>query len=327
MTARSVGDRVSIDDPGGRTADGTAPGPEDTGNFSPRCLSLDLEVGKQNRRIHAFAGVRPDTGGRLVFRGGNLPEALAKLDALASGASFLLGHNLIVFDLPHLAAAKPDLRLLQLPAVDTLWLNPLAFPRNPYHHLVKHYQDGKLKRGRLNDPDLDARLALDLFHEQWRALQDVARDAPDLLVGWHWLTTGDGERSGFNAFFSGLRSSPRPTEAQARQAIRGRLAGIACLTPAREILTDPARHGWPLAYALAWLSVSGGNSVMPPWVRHQFPEAGRLVRRLRGTLPAPIPPASGAVRGTTPARNSPAGSDSPTSGQSPRMIWAVLFSG
>ena len=29
-----------------------------------------------------------------------------------------------------------------------------------------------------------------------------------------------------------------------------------------------------MAYALAWLSVAGGNSVMPPWVRHQFPEAG-----------------------------------------------------
>ena len=48
-------------------------------------------------------------------------------------------------------------------------------------------------------------------------------------------------------------------------------------------MDDPARHGWPLAYALAWLSVAGGNSVMPPWVRHQFPEAGRLVRRLRDT--------------------------------------------
>ena len=38
-----------------------------------------------------------------------------------------------------------------------------------------------------------------------------------------------------------------------------------------------------MAYALAWLSVSGGNSVIPPWVRHQFPEAGQLVRRLRDT--------------------------------------------
>jgi ATP-dependent DNA helicase RecQ len=38
-----------------------------------------------------------------------------------------------------------------------------------------------------------------------------------------------------------------------------------------------------LAYAIAWLSVAGGNSVMPPWVCHQFPEAGILVHRLRDT--------------------------------------------
>ena len=65
--------------------------------------------------------------------------------------------------------------------------------------------------------------------------------------------------------------------------IGARLAGIGCRTHGREILADPAHHGWVLAYALAWLSVSGGNSVMPPWVRHQFPEAGRLVRTLRDT--------------------------------------------
>ena len=36
-----------------------------------------------------------------------------------------------------------------------------------------------------------------------------------------------------------------------------------------------------VAYAMAWLSVAGGNSVMPPWVGHRFPEARQLVRRLR----------------------------------------------
>ena len=118
--------------------------PNGTGSFSPRCLSLDLEVGVRDRRIRAFAALRPDTGGCLVFPGGNPTAALAKLDALADGAAFLLGHNLIAFDLPHLKAANPDLRLLRMPAVDTLRLNPLAFPRNPYHHLVKHYQDGQL---------------------------------------------------------------------------------------------------------------------------------------------------------------------------------------
>ena len=85
----------------------------------------------------AFAAVRPDVDRPLVFPGGSLE----KLDDFADGADFLLGHNLIAFDLPHLKAAKPDLRMLKLPPVDTLWLNPLAFPRNPYHHLVKHYQE------------------------------------------------------------------------------------------------------------------------------------------------------------------------------------------
>ncbi len=161
----------------------------DTGTFSPRCLSLDLEVGVQDRRIHAFAALRPDTGGRLVFHGGNLAKALSELDALAEGAAFLLGHNLIFFDLPHLAAAKPDLRLLRIPPVDTLWLNPLAFPRNPYHRTVKHYQDGRLTRGRLNDPELDARLTLEVLDDQRRALARVVQEAPDLIDAWHWLAT------------------------------------------------------------------------------------------------------------------------------------------
>ena len=218
-----------------------------------------------------------------MFRGGDLSAALKRLDALAEGAAFLLGHNLIAFDLPHLKAANPDLRLLGVPAVDTLRLNPLAYPRNPYHHLVKHYQDGQLKRGRLNDPELDARLTLDLFGDQRRALERAARETPYLVTAWHWLTTGEGGRSGFNTFFSSLRGALRPSGARAREAMRVRLAEGACRTHASEIVDDASRHGWALAYALAWLSVSGGNSVMPPWVRHEFPEAGRIVRRLRDT--------------------------------------------
>ena len=97
-----------------------------------RCLSLDLEVGIRDSRIHAFAGVRSDTGQSLTGpKGTRLGAALSQLDGLADGADFLLGHNLIDFDLPHLKAANPRLRLLHLPAVDTLRLNPLAFPATP----------------------------------------------------------------------------------------------------------------------------------------------------------------------------------------------------
>ena len=204
---------------------------------------------------------------------------MARLDKLVEGAKFVLGHNLIDFDLPHLKAFSPNLRLLRTPAVDTLRLNPLAFPRNPYHHLVKHYQDGQLRRGRINNPELDARLAVEVLSNQWKALGEAP---PDLLTAWHWLTTADGGE-GFDIFFSSLRRSARPSDAGAHSAIRARLNGVACRGQAQMATSDAAQCGWELAYALAWLSVSGGNSVMPPWVRHQFPDAGLLVRRLRDT--------------------------------------------
>ncbi len=255
--------------------------PPDSAPFRPSCVSIDLEVGR-NGRIHAFGAVRGDTDPSLTHSGDGLAAALEKLDDFAEGASFVLGHNLIAFDLPHLRAVKPDLRLLKLPAVDTLRLSPLAFPRNPYHSLIKHYQDGGLKRGRVNDPECDSRLALQLFGDEREAL---AKAAPDLLAAWHRLCAPDhtGMDRALDLFFSRLRRARRPSEAEARAAIGRRLEDAACVTHAREVMADMGKFGWSLAYALAWLSVAGDNSVMPPWVRHQFPEAGRLVRRLRDT--------------------------------------------
>ena len=259
-------------------AQGESAAPE---NFKPRCLCIDLEVGIKDRRIHEFAAIRGDTGASLRYHGGDLGAALAKLDALAEGAAFVLGHNLIAHDLPHLAAAKPDLGLLNLPAVDTLRLNPLAFPRNPYHHLVKHYQDGPLQGDRVNDPEQDARLTLELFRDQRAALRQRQQANPDLMLAWHGLTTPSAERSGLTSLFASLRGAQRPSAPDVRNAVRRLLADHACRSAVDIAVADTEGHGWNLAYALAWLSVAGGNSVMPPWVRHQFPDAGLLVRQLR----------------------------------------------
>ncbi len=253
------------------------------------CLALDLEVGRKDGGIHAFGAIRADTKRRKVHSGGGLNRALKELDDFADGASFILGHNLIAFDLTHLTAAKPDLRLLRLPAVDTLRLSPLAFPRNPYHHLVKHYQDGGLRRRQLNDPELDARLALEVFGDQREAL---VKTEPDLLAAWHWLVTPepDGADHALDTLFSEIRGADRPSDAEAWAAIHRRLEDTGCAVYAQAsghrgglAPTPSPDTRWALAYALAWLSVAGGNSVMPPWVRHQFPEAGLLVRRLRDT--------------------------------------------
>ena len=89
--------------------------------MSNKCLTIDLEVGVRDTRIHAFAGVRCGTGQSLTFSNSNsLSTTLAKLYGLDEGADFLLGYNLIDFDLPHLQAANLGMPLLQLPAVNTL---------------------------------------------------------------------------------------------------------------------------------------------------------------------------------------------------------------
>lgn len=243
-------------------------------------ISIDLEVGRDSGRIHRLAGLRGDGGASVVFPPGTLAAALDALDRLADDAPFVLGHNVIAFDRPQLRGVRPDLRLLSKPAIDTLWLNPLAFPRNPYHHLVKHYQDGSLLGNRRNDPLLDAGLALQVFGDQRASLAAMQAAAPDLLLAWHWLTTQDRGAEGFDRVFSGVRGRRRPNDAEAHSALLRLLRGQACARATARVVAAAA-PGWPLAYALAWISVAGTNSVMPPWVRHQFPQAGQLLHELR----------------------------------------------
>lgn len=249
--------------------------------FLAGALSLDLEVGKRNGRILRFAAVRADNGRSFTSGRGDLKGDLARLDQFAADAAYLVGHNLEAFDIPHLEAASPDLALLRLPRIDTLRLNPLAFPRNPYHHLVKHYHDGELKKVQLNDPKLDSELALELLSDQIKALSAVQATDPDLLLAWHWLTTEEDASGGLQSFFTEIRQAPRASRDQAVAAIQRRFAPDMCQTHALELLDQTAAGSWPLAYALAWLSVAGGDSAMPPWVRHQYPEASRMVQLLR----------------------------------------------
>jgi ATP-dependent DNA helicase RecQ len=251
--------------------------------FLSTCVAVDLEVDPRTARLFAFAAVRGDQA--LVHHSGPwaaLDPALDRLEAFCDRAAHLVGHNVLRHDLPHLVANRARLAGLGAAPIDTLWLNPLAFPRNPYHHLVKHYQDGRLQAGHVNDPKEDARLALQLLDDQIAALTRLGAENPDALLAYHHLTTRLDASAGFDALFTALRGAA-PDQGQAHAGIRRLLSGQACqhrLDQTLGRLSDP-QNGWPMAYALAWISVAGGQSVMPPWVRLQFPQASRIVRHLR----------------------------------------------
>lgn len=251
--------------------------------FLERCLSIDIEVNPKAADVFALAAVWCDGRAPLILPKGVQARGLDRLQNALSQADHPLGHNILNHDLPHLFALRPTLPIDA--AIDTLWLNPLAFPRNPYHHLVKHYQDGRLATGHINDPEQDAGLVFEVLANQLDAFRDLARNSPDTLACYHYLTTRAEGMHGFDAVFSYVRGAPCPSQDDAKAAIKRLLGAHVCQSRLEQTLhrLSSPKNGWPMAYALAWISVAGGDSVMPPWVRKQFGEASLIVRHLRDT--------------------------------------------
>ncbi len=207
------------------------------------------------------------------------------MESAAGDLRHLIGHNILRHDLPHLLAIRPRLARIAEAPIDTLWLNPLAFPRKPYHRLVKHYHDGRLLSGHVNDPEADARLVFDVLRNQIEAFHALDAQSPQMVAAYHFLTAGGVQGAGFDAVFRHVRAAAAPTPSEAQHAIGRVLSGHSCTEALGTVLENVGSplQRWPLAYAMAWISVAGGDSVMPPWVRIAFPDAARMVRRLRDT--------------------------------------------
>ncbi len=250
-----------------------------------KCLCLDIETARDNSSDLRELGVfRPDLG-RGERISGRDEQLASKLLAWSEGTDCLLGHNIAAFDIPALRSLWPDLALWHWPVVDTLELSPLAFPQNPYHHLVKDY---KLCTTSRNNPVRDAALAFQLFEEQQLAFAErQAQDADEILC-LHYLLLPEAHApsTGLGHMFAQLRRSPRPSLALVQTAWLRFSLGRSCLNAARrvrdEYLCAPEWHQ-PLAYVLSWLRVAGGNSVLPAWVGHRFPQTAQLIRELRDT--------------------------------------------
>ena len=83
----------------------------------------------------------------------------------------------------------------------------------------------------------------------------------------------------FNAF-----SQSVPDTDKAKQIFMPVCQGKICSTVFETIWDGFCNHPQKrsvLAYALSWLRVSGGNSIIPPWVKHEFPEISAIITQLR----------------------------------------------
>lgn len=247
-----------------------------------KSLCLDLETTHEGKIFKIGAVFQEHTfekQGRF-----NLKEALLELDQFGADATYVLGHNLLGHDLPLLEALSPQLTLLKKPVIDTLYLSPLAFPENPYHRLVKDY---KLVRDSINDPVADARLASSVLNDQWESFITLGKANHDILSFYRYCFEDSHNSSlhsnGLNEVFIALGAA-HISENDAFSIFQKHADNRACETAvimvSNKYLLHPEKRP-ALAYCLAWLTVAGHNSVLPPWVRHRFQDVVPILRELR----------------------------------------------
>ncbi len=247
--------------------------------FLRRCLLFDIEVNEANRVYTVGAVFR---GEKFQISSGKEvgTRQLQALDEFGSGASFILGHNILRHDIPRLQNLAPSLRIAHKPAIDTLYLSPLAYPENPYHHLVKDYQ---LVRDSINNPSEDALLAGRVFSEQWDSFCAEIKKKNDAPLLYRNFLQKDRNLAGTAEALGAMRI-PLLDDDELYGCF-SRLAEKKSCKSALKSLVDQMITGdvasAPLAYVSAWLTVAGGNSVLPPWVRQQFPEVAIILHQLR----------------------------------------------
>ncbi len=255
--------------------------PEECQDFLHNCLLFDIEVNEHDTVYSVGAVFR---GERFQIKPGKRVgmHQLRELDIFGADASYILGHNILDHDIPRLKQTAPSLDILHKPAIDTLYLSPLAYPENPYHRLVKDYQ---LVRDSVNDPAEDAQLAGRVFCEQWSAFTEkrVIGEGDEILILYRSFLQRDAALNGTAGALGAMGIGVVDNE-HLYEAFSGVAVQYGCRTATRNIVDQLIKatfSGMPLAYVTAWLTVAGGNSVLPPWVRHRFPEVVTFLHQLR----------------------------------------------
>lgn len=112
---------------------------------SNEMVFIDIEIDLSGKNILDIGAVKADGS---EFHS----NSLSGFSDFLHGCKYVCGHNILNHDLKYLNKEISDCGAEYF--IDTLYLSPLLFPQNPYHHLVK---DDKLTVDELNNPLNDAK--------------------------------------------------------------------------------------------------------------------------------------------------------------------------
>lgn len=215
----------------------------------------------------------PQTGRCERRQIGDLIEQIALAD-------ILVGHNIIDSDIPFLEQAYPAMQKAVggKPVIDTLYLSPVAFPRNPYHHLYKSYKPYPLA---LNDPVEDSKESVQLMNDEAAVFAGLPAGVRSVLVT---LLARCSKTAAVapQLLGDGTILTEEQLLATVQELWKGRLCVHALPTAVHQAWED-GMAAWALAVVLAWIREEDGVSVIGQWPRELTPFVPQFVHELRET--------------------------------------------
>jgi ATP-dependent DNA helicase RecQ len=210
----------------------------------------------------------------------SVKKLLPTLANWGNAAQFICGHNALAHDVPIIRKLGyqelPDDKVL-----DTLYLSPLAFPKKPYHALIK---DGKICSETRNNPVQDSRSCAEVLKD---CLQQFKRaSVSDLEI--YWLAFHLSGMAGMAKLFEQLAKASGSTyELGSESSNETRLLslftslneGRCCLNSIKVL--EGSDGPIVLAYIHSWLKVAGGESVLPYWLCRVIPRLRPYLKHLR----------------------------------------------
>ncbi len=254
-----------------------------TTGLAERIIAIDFEFRDDNHPPYKVGIFSPDSGNSQVWDIGrkNQAEVMELIDKICSHRDIILGHNVISHDLRLLQEFYPHLNLLNKPVIDTLLLSPLAFPKWPYHKLVKDY---KLVSYSKNRPDDDARLSWSLFEDEVKNLADKTKVPDDVFSAYaSWFIETD-NKGGFQRFYEGLAQERQQAIDQGPGLLlnlKNQLKERACSTEFERVFGDNSLDPLAKAFSLSWLYGADEFSILSRWVRLKYPDVPNILNQLR----------------------------------------------
>ena len=207
-----------------------------------KIVFIDSEIGYNGGMAADIGAVK---GGGAEFHSASAPD-FAKF---IRGCKYICGHNILEHDakylekeifggtpsdssaghgahggVPGIGSARSQI------LVDTLFLSPLAFPRKPYHRLLK---DDKLAPDELNNPLNDAKKARDLFFDIIAAFESMDGRLREVYAA---LLHSAPEFNGFFRYM-GYKKPDRAAAGLVREAFKGEICEKA---PVKELAEKSA---------------------------------------------------------------------------------------